>query len=125
MDECPCVIPDEKDNCLDCGKPIAGMPEVPPDLDLQMGNIAGIAKLMDATARTFAQLVRENTDPRNPSLPRLRLVGGQMMRLPHKMLYKDLLGPSYVAAKALGYRGTFERWGEMVQEATPILSAAR
>ena len=120
MDECPCVIPDENDNCLDCGKPIAGLPEVG---DPHLGDIAGIARLMDATAKTFAQLVRENTDPKNPSLPRLRLVGGQMMRLPHKMLFKDLLGPSYVAAKSLGYRGTFERWGEMVQEAVPATAS--
>jgi len=124
MDECPCMIPDENDNCLDCGKHIEGLPEVPPNLQLHMGDIPGICRLIDATARTFAQLVRENTDPRNPSLPRLRLVGGQMMRLPHKMLFKDLLGPSYSAAKSLGYRGTFERWGEMVQEATAAAPAA-
>jgi hypothetical protein len=120
MDECPCMIPDENDNCLDCGKHIEGLPDVP---EPHLGDIVGIAKLMDATAKTFAQLVRENTDPKNPSLPRLRLVGGQMMRLPHKMLFKDLLGPSYVAAKSLGYRGTFERWGEMVQEAVPATAS--
>jgi len=120
VDECPCVIPDENLNCLDCGKPIETQEVDPPG---RMGNIPGICKLMDATAKTFSQLVRENTDPKNPSLSRLRLVGGQMMRLPHKMLYKDLLGPSYSAAKALGYRGTFERWGEMVQEAVQAVPA--
>jgi hypothetical protein len=122
VDECPCMIPDENDNCLDCGRPIEGLPEVPPELNL--GDIAGIARLMDATAKTFAQLVRENTDPKDPTRPRLRLVGGQMMRLPHKMLFRDLLGPSYIAAKSLGYRGTFERWGEMIREAIPAPPAA-
>lgn len=115
MDECPCIIPDENDCCIDCGKHIVMQEVDPPNL----GDIAGIVRLIDATAKTFAQLVRENTDPKNPKLPRLRLVGGRMIRIPHGSLYKDLLGPSYIAAKALGYRGTFERWGEMIKEATP------
>jgi len=117
MDKCPCLIPDENDNCIDCGKHIE-MPEVtePPDL----GNIPGICKLIDSTVKTYEQLVQENTDPKNPTLPRLRLVGGQLMRISHKALYKDLLGPSYLAAKAMGYRGTFERWGEIIWEATPF-----
>lgn len=119
MDECPCIIPDENFNCIDCGKPIKVAEVDPPNL----GDIAGIVKLIDATAKSYVQLIRENTDPKNPSLPRLRLVGGRMVRIPHKMLYKDLLGPSYLAAKSLGYRGTFERWGELVWEATPTPAA--
>ena len=116
MDECPCIIPDENDDCVDCGKHI-DIPDAPAPPNL--GDIAGIVRLIDATIKTYAQLVRENTDPKSPNLPRLRLVGGQMIRIPHKALYKDLLGPSYVAAKALGYRGTFERWGELIDEAAP------
>lgn len=115
MDECPCIIPDENYNCIDCGKPIHVAEVDPPDL----GDIGGIVRLINATAKTYAQLLRENTDPKNPSQPRLRMVGGRMLRIPHKMLYRDLLGPSYGAAKALGYRGTFERWGEIIWEATP------
>lgn len=117
MDECPCIIPDETgEHCDNCGK-LLDMAEVaPPDF----GDIIGIIRLIDATVSTYAQLVRENTDPKNPDLARLRLVGGRMVRLSHKSLYKNLLGPSYFAAKALGYRGTFERWSEVIMEATPL-----
>jgi hypothetical protein len=115
MDECPCIVPDDNDNCVDCGKHIE-MPDVePPDL----GDIVGIVKLIDATAKEWAQRIEDNTDPQNPSQPRLRLVGGQLVRIPHKSLFKDLLKPTYVSAKALGYRGTFERWGEMIWERMP------
>jgi hypothetical protein len=110
MEDCPCILSDENDDCLDCGKHSG---------ESDVGNITGIVNLIETTAKSHAQAIRENTDPKNPNLPRLRLVGGQLMRLPHKTLFKDLLGPSYISAKALGYRGTFERWGEMIWEATP------
>lgn len=115
VDECPCVIPDENDNCIDCGKHIE-MPEVgePPNL----GDIPGICKLLDQTAHAYSLVIRENSDPKNPDLPRLRMVGNRMMRLPHKALFRELMPPTYKAAKALGYKGTLERWGELVHERT-------
>ncbi len=92
------------------------MPDVgePPNL----GDIAGIVRLLDSTAKTYAEIVRENTDPKNPGLPRLRMLGGQMVRIPHKTLYRGLLHPRYSAAKTLGYRGTIDRWSELVTETT-------
>lgn len=122
MDECPCLIPDDNDNCVDCGKHIEILDAgEPPNL----GDIPGIVKLIESTARTYTDMVKENTDPKNHSLPRLRLVGGYFMRIPHKDLYKAILMPSYVSAKALGYRGTFERWTEMIYEAAPPVIASQ
>ena len=122
MDECPCLIPDDDDNCIDCGKHI-DMPQVsePPNL----GDIPGIVKLIESTAKHYEAMVKENTCPKNPALPRLRLVGGYFIRIPHKDLYKAILMPSYVSAKALGYRGTFERWTEMVYDAAPPVQASQ
>jgi hypothetical protein len=116
MEDCPCLIPDENDNCVDCGKhiEITDVAE-PPNL----GDIPGIVRLIESTAKTYAEMVKDNTDPAIPTLPRLRLIGGQFVRIPHKAFYKLSLGPSYNSAKALGYRGTFERWTEIVQEALP------
>lgn len=116
MDKCPCLIPDENDNCIDCGKHI-DLPDCgePPDL----GDIVGIIKLIDKTAASCARAVRENTDPKDPSQPRLRFVGNKLFRLPHTAAIQKVLKPAYKEAKALGYRGTFERWGEIVQEHTP------
>ena len=99
MEDCPCILSDEKDDCLDCGKHVGE----PPDL----GNITGIVNLIEETAKSHARLVTENTDPKNPALPRLRLVGGLLMRVPHKMLYKDLLGPELHSSEGLRVSGHF------------------
>lgn len=110
-----CLIPDENDNCIDCGKHI-DLPDVgePPDL----GDIVGICKLIDVTAANCAKVIRDNTDPQDSSLTRLRLVGSKMIRLPHRAMILKLLQPAFKEAKALGYRGTIERFAEHVEERT-------
>ena len=90
------------------------MPDVPAP---NLGDIMGICKLLDATALIYTNLVRRNADPQNPSQPRLRIVGGQLTRLPHKVFFHDLVGPSFMKARRLGYRGTYQRWGELLREA--------
>lgn len=115
MDECPCLVPDDNDNCVDCGRHIEFKEVEPPNL----GDIPAICQLLDTTAKSYAQRILDNTDPNNPKLPRLRLVGGQFVRVPHHVILKEILAPSFKSAKALGYRGTMERWHEMIQEATP------
>jgi len=113
MEDCPHLIPDANNNCEDCGAPYPE-PEGTPEPDL--GNIVEICKLIDRTREMFSKLIEINTDPKNPALPRLRMVGGQMVRLPHKAICQSLIGPSFIKAKNLGYRGTQERWMEMVLE---------
>lgn len=113
VDKCPCLIPDENDNCIECGKHI----DIPDMGTPDLGDLVGIIHLIDTTVKSFALLMANNTDPNNPDLPRLRLIGGVMVRVPHKILCKELVGPSYTEAKQLGYRGTMERWGEILQEA--------
>jgi hypothetical protein len=113
--DCPHLIPDENWNCEDCGAPIP-MPELPPNYEPNLGNVMEICKLIDETRAVFDSLIKANTDPKNPNLPRLRMVGGQMIRLPHKMVCKGMIGPSFVKAKAAGYRGTQDRWMEMILE---------
>lgn len=115
MDECPCLIPGDDDNCIDCGKHM-DIPNVdPPDL----GDIGGIFRLIDSTAKNYVALIQNNIDPTHPSLPRLRMVGGMFVRIPNNMICKGLIGPSYLEAKKLGYRGTIDRWCEIITEATP------
>ena len=115
MDKCLCLIPDENDNCIDCGKHIdlsAFDNEPLPDL----GDIVGICGLIDKTAKMYAKVKRDNADPKDPSLPRLRIVGNRMIRLSHKTLLFELMQPTFKEAKALGYKGNLERWGELVEE---------
>jgi hypothetical protein len=112
-DKCQCLIPDEDDNCIECGQHL-DFPEMePPDL----GDIMGIIRLIDTTAKTYEQIVRANADPNDPTLPRMRIVGNTITRIPHKALYKQVFGPTFQQAKRLGYKGTFQRWTELLQEA--------
>lgn len=117
VDECPCLIPDENDNCIDCGKHI-DLSYLDNEPLPNLGDIVGIIQLIDKTASTYAHVVKENSDPKDPSQPRLRMVGNRMMRLPHKALFTELMKPTFKEAKALGYRGDLQRWSELVEEHT-------
>jgi hypothetical protein len=121
--DCPHLIPDENWKCLDCGADVP-QPELPVDYKpAALGNIYAISKLIDDTRDQFVAAVKANTDPKNPALPRLRMIGGRMMRLPHKMVCHGLVGPSFVQAKSYGFRGTKERWFEMVLDEMPTLTS--
>jgi len=115
MDNCSCLIPDENDNCIDCGKHIdlSYLDNEPPP---NLGDIVGICGLIDKTVAMYRTVIRDNTDPKNPSLPRLRIVGNRIIRLSHKTLLSELMQPTFKEAKALGYKGTLQRWGELVEE---------
>jgi len=121
--ECPHLIPDENWNCEDCGTPIP-MPTDLPEPKLDGKKLVAICRLMDATRVEFDKVIKANTDPKDPSKPRLRMVGGQMMRLPHKMVINGISGTSFVHAKQIGFRGSKERWIEMVMEDIPTFTSA-
>jgi hypothetical protein len=90
------------------------MPEVAcPDL----GDIGSIIRLIDLTAKGMNVIQKQNEDPDRPGLPRLRMVGHVMVRVAHSTVFRDFLVPSYMAARQLGYRGTYQRWNELVEEA--------
>ncbi len=120
--DCPHLIPDENWNCEDCGTPIP-QPELPPNFEPNLGNVVAICKLLDETRQNFDKVIVANTDPKNPKLPRLRMVGGTLMRLEHKMVIHGLVGPTFIKAKSLGYRGTEKRWTEMIFEDIPTLTS--
>jgi hypothetical protein len=102
------LIPDDDGNCAACGRGIA-LPN--------LGDMMGIIHLIDATVRLYSQMIASNTDPNDPSQPRMRMVGGVIARVPHKVLYGQFFTPSYREAKELGYRGTLARWSEILEEA--------
>jgi hypothetical protein len=119
MDECRCLIPDENDNCIECGRHI-DLPEIGgpmPDL----GDIPGICKLIDAAAADFVKAVQENTDPQDPSITCLRLAGSRVVRVPHQTILRAMLRSPYKEAKALGYRGTIDRFYALVCERMPAV----
>ena len=74
----------------------------------------GIIRLIDVTVKTYKDLVESNSDPKNPSVPKLRLVGGVLMRVPHESISRKLLIISFNTAKKLGYRGDYQKWEEII-----------
>ena len=64
--DCPHLIPDATDKCIDCG---ADMPPInlPPDYEPNLGDVMAICKLLDETRRSFDKVIVANTDPKTPS----------------------------------------------------------
>jgi len=121
MENCPHLIPDENNNCETCGVPYPDPQNFP---EPNLGDVMGICKLINETRDVFDGMVKANTDPKNPKLTRMRLVGGILMRLPDKMVCKGVFGASFLKAKSIGYKGTQERWTEMILEDIPTMIPA-
>lgn len=133
-DTCPCIIADGT-NCIDCGKPIINPeitvaqlaeegivlgPALAPDAPLpDMGNVAGIMHLAFQTFREGVRRQAHNSDPKNPALPRLRMFGTHLMRVPHKDIWTGLLRQSFEQAQQMGFKGTPQRWESIVEESAP------
>ena len=115
-----CLIPDENDNCVECGQHIDLPDWEGPMPDL--GDIVGICKLIDATASDFVRAVWENTDPQDPAIQRLRRMEEGIIRVPHQTLLRMIVQPPYQEAKALGYRGTVDRFYALVCERMPAVT---
>lgn len=102
-------------NCKICGIDITNqefidsLPEAPENLNY-LGDLMGIIQLAQATAREYA---RRNSVITNP---KFRWVGTQLMRTSSEALWADVLQPSFIVAKVLGYRGDCERWTEVCKE---------
>jgi hypothetical protein len=133
-DKCPCMIA-ENSKCIDCGEPIMnpeftveklaeegivlGSP-LPPDAPVpNIGNISGLIHLAQNTFREGVHRQVENTDPKNPKLPRLRMIDAMLFRVPHTDIWNGLLRQSFEQAQAMGFRGTLERWGTVVEDIIP------
>lgn len=131
-EKCPCVIVDDANNCIDCGAPVTdgisltylrtqGVepgPPLPADAPIPaMGNIVGIMQLAKSTFREGVKRQMRNSDPMNPKIPRLQMMGTMLLRVPHADIWKQLLRLSFEQAQQMGYKGTPERWEAIVEEA--------
>lgn len=135
-EECPCIIADDQGNCIDCGKSVnessvtaqqlrdlgvelgprpAEDIEVPP-----LGDVVALHQLAHQTLNHVIQQMILNSDPLNPSQPRLRLMGGQMLRISFKDIWQAITKDSYIKAKILGYRGNEDGWRGIIKTASAI-----
>jgi hypothetical protein len=122
----------EEGKCISCGQPWDSpkwtMEELQKEWDSNLSinlddkilpgasNIPAICSLAEQTWQDYRRRAASNEDPQRPQVPRLRLVGGQLMRIPFHYIFKEVLGPSYDCARSLGYLGTYEKWCQFVKE---------
>jgi hypothetical protein len=115
--------------CKACGVDITSqefmdsLPEPPPDS--QLGDIPGIIKVAQETAEEFLRRQAECRDPHNPSQPKFRWVGTQLIRPPRETIWMDVVRPSYAIVKQLGYRGTLQRWDEICMEYVVLVKSTK
>jgi hypothetical protein len=117
---CPHFDITDEGICIECSIDISSdefldsLPEAPATETL--GDLMGILRLARATAELFIEQREGNRDPTNPALFKLRTVGVHIMRLPDSVFWTGILQPSYVTAKALGYRSSFDCWSTICKD---------
>ena len=74
--------------------------EVPKNL---LGDILAVCELVSAVNKEF-------------NSKKFKWVGTQLIRVPDAIIWEEILKPSFLAAKEIGYRGDFERWCEICKE---------
>ena len=100
--------------CMLCGVDITSqefvdsLPEAPEDLSY-LGDLMGIIQLAQETAREYVK--RCSTE-----LPKFRWVGTQLIRTSPDEIWENVLPPTFVVAKCLGYRGNYGRWMDVCKE---------
>lgn len=117
---CPCVVKDDAGNCIDCG---VAPPNIPTVED--MGNVVAVSKLACNTLIEVTRCIIENSDPKDKITPLLRMLGGQMIRIPHEDIFNRVMQRSFKEAQTLGYRGTLARWAAIVKDSRQLLGMQR
>jgi hypothetical protein len=125
----PCLhLVTENGACVACGQlwdnPRWTMEELRKELDNQdskvftseWSGIPAISKLADDTWAEYDRRATANEDPQRPQMPRMRLIGQRLMRIPFHQIFKEVVGPSYEAAMLLGYLGSYSSWCRLVKE---------
>jgi hypothetical protein len=136
MADCPHLFTDEAKRCLECNelieKPMYTYQEFITELGKTFGNqfivlpsqratsYVEIAKIIQNTLKQYHEVVVDNQDPNNPLLPKLRIIGDQILRIPFTMIWNNLVADSYIQALQSGYKSSFIRWKQILDEARTI-----
>lgn len=121
--------------CIACGEPVDNprwtMEELqkewdkPEDFqsqfmsDWKCSNIPEISQLAEQTWEEYDRRATFNEEPNRPQMPRLRLIGGRLMRIPFHQIWREVVGPSYDIARSLGYLEDYQKWQQLVKESCP------
>jgi hypothetical protein len=74
-----------------------------------IGDIIGIIRIITQTAIDYSEALKLPQ-------PKLCFVGGVLVRPTVNSMFKSIFKPSFQQAKSIGYRGSYERWEELVKE---------
>lgn len=77
--------------------------------------IIAIANLAEDTWKQYDEQAEANEDPQRPQLPRLRMIGGRLVRIPFYQIWKEVVQPAFLKAKELGYLGDYPKWCDEVK----------
>lgn len=77
--------------------------------------IIAIAKLAEDTWKEYDERAEANEDPQVPQRPRLRMIGGRLVRIPFYTIWKEVVQPAFLKAKELGYLGDYSKWCDEVK----------
>jgi hypothetical protein len=89
--------------CMSCGVDINSqefldsLPPAPEDLSY-LGDLMGIIRIAQTTAQEYTRRLVTEPQP--------------------ELVWAEILPPSFIVAKVLGYRGDYQRWGEVCKEYT-------
>lgn len=103
--------------CKSCGVDVTSkefIDSLPEDSNY-LGDLMGIIQLAQATAKEY---LKRSTD----SKPKFFWVGTQLMRITSEMIWDDILKPSFIVAKELGYRGDHDRWASVCKDYIEIIN---
>jgi hypothetical protein len=107
--------------CTSCGVDITSqefidsLPEAPEDLSY-LGDLMGIIRLAQETAHEYLKRSKY-------AEPKFRWVGTQLIRSCPEGVWADVLEPSFLVAKTLGYRADYERWAVVCKEYAENISS--
>lgn len=82
--------------------------------------IAALHNLAFDTLRDFFTRIIRASDPKLPGVPRMRMLGTQIVRVPHSVIWNQMMTVSFAKAKVLGYLGDMQCWGDVVMESENI-----
>jgi len=127
----------EGGKCIACGEPAGNprwtMEELQKEIDIQgaetfqqqylnapdFGNFPALNSLAQQTWAEYDSRATANEEPTRPQMPRLRMIGHRLMRIPFHQIWREVLGPSYDIARQLGYMEDFHKWQQFVKECCP------
>jgi hypothetical protein len=127
----------ENGKCITCGEPHGAprwtmeelrkiMDEPEPEAfrskylnEWENSNIPAISKLSDETWTEYDRQATANEEPDCPQRPRLRMIGGRLLRIPFHQIWKEVVGLAFDEARKLGYRGDWSKWQQLVKESCP------